>query len=150
LGKEIRDGRYGAARYGAVVTRVVLVGLVDDRGWVLLQERDSLTPVFPDCWTLPGGGVEDGESVEVAAHRELEEETGLRQPLTSLGVHDVACSVHGRDVVALFAARTSATDADVVCGEGRQMVFVDPATFGSLDLVDAARALLPVVLAHAG
>jgi 8-oxo-dGTP pyrophosphatase MutT (NUDIX family) len=129
------------------MARVVMVGLVDDRGWVLLQERDSFAPVDPDRWSLPGGRVEDGETDPVAAHRELEEETGLRHALSSLGVHDVACSVHGQDTVALFAARTTATDADIVCGEGRQIVFVDPATSGSLDLTDPTRALLPVVLA---
>ena len=128
------------------MTRVVMVGLVDERGWILLQERDSFAPVDPDRWSLPGGRVEAGETDAVAVHRELEEETGLRQSLTSLGLHDVACSVHGRDTVALFTARTTATDADVVCGEGRQIVFVDPTTIGSLDLTDPTRALLPVVL----
>ena len=128
------------------MTSVVKVGLVDERGWILLQERDSFAPVDPDRWSLPGGRVEAGETDAVAVHRELEEETGLRQSLTSLGLHDVACSVHGRDTVALFTARTTATDADVVCGEGRQIVFVDPATAGSLDLTDPTRALLPVVL----
>lgn len=31
-----------------------------------------------DYWTLPGGGVEEGESPERAAVREVEEETGIK------------------------------------------------------------------------
>jgi 8-oxo-dGTP pyrophosphatase MutT (NUDIX family) len=128
------------------MARVVLVGLVDDRGWVLLQERDSQAPADPDRWTLPGGGIEPAESDFEAAQRELAEETGLREVLTDLGTYDVPCSVHGSDDVTLFAARTSATDDDVVLGEGRQIVFVDRARLALLDLTDAARALLPLVL----
>lgn len=126
---------------------MVQVGLVDESGWVLLQERDSFAPVSPDQWTLPGGGIEPGESDAEAAARELAEETGLTDALEPLGVHVVPCSVHGIDEVALYGARTTATDADVVLGEGRQMVFVDPATVRDLDATDALRALLPVVLA---
>jgi 8-oxo-dGTP diphosphatase len=133
------------------MAEVVLVALVDDRGWVLLQERDSNAPLDPDRWTLPGGGVEPGECDAEAAARELFEETGLRDDLASLGSYVVACAFHGEDDVALFGARTSASDADVVLGEGRRIVFVDPSELDSLDLTDPARALLPKVLAlHGG
>jgi 8-oxo-dGTP diphosphatase len=127
------------------VAQVVLVGLVDDRGWVLLQERDSQARVDPDRWALPGGGVEPGEAVADAAARELLEETGLTEDLKPLGSHIVPCAIHGQDQVALFGARTAATDDDVVLGEGRQIVFVPLDATDSLDLTDATRALLPKV-----
>ena len=127
---------------------VTLIGIVDQRGWVLLQERDEHAPVDPERWSLVGGGVEPGEQPTEAAHRELAEETGLRHDLAHLGDHALPCAVHGEDHVALYAARTALTDDDVTCGEGRQIVFVDPDRAVGLDLTDATRALLPAVLAH--
>jgi 8-oxo-dGTP diphosphatase len=135
------------------VERVVLfsgVLLVDRRGWVLLQERDEHAPIDPERWGLPGGHVEEGESFEAAAYRELAEETGLR--LTS-GVlelwrevevfHDVNDSL---DLMQVFAARTDATDQDIVVGEGRQMVFVEPAVALGLDLTASASMIVPEFL----
>jgi 8-oxo-dGTP diphosphatase len=126
---------------------VAMVGLVDARGWILLQERDEHAPIEPNKWCLVGGGVEEGESPETAAYRELEEETGIVcDDLVSLGQHDLPCAFHGRDLVDLFTARTSVTDTDVVCGEGRQIVFVEPRVISSLDLTETTRTMLPLVL----
>jgi 8-oxo-dGTP diphosphatase len=49
----------------------------DETGRVLLTR--FISPTSPDSgkWTMPGGGMEWGESPEQTAQRELDEETGL-------------------------------------------------------------------------
>lgn len=46
---------------------------------VLLTRRDDF-----EVWCLPGGGVEEGETLAMSAVREVKEETGLDIELTSL------------------------------------------------------------------
>jgi 8-oxo-dGTP diphosphatase len=59
---------------------------------ILLVQRAN--PPFAGGWALPGGFVDEGETVAAAAPRELGEETGLRVgPLELLGVYDTP----GRD-----------------------------------------------------
>lgn len=127
------------------------VAVVDARGWILMQERDEHAPMFPDLWCLPGGSLDNRESYPDAAVRELAEETGLEVApgeLTSLGVTRYFSNECGHDdEFELFAVALDVSDADVVCGEGRQMVFVDPATFDDLDVIPAARIQLGQVAA---
>jgi len=59
-----------------VTVDVVIFTIRDDRLQVLLIERGI--PPFKGRWALPGGFILEGESLEDAAVRELEEETGVR------------------------------------------------------------------------
>ena len=59
-----------------VTVDLVIFALRDGELQVLLIRR-GLQP-FEGHWSLPGGFVRDGESLERAARRELEEETGVR------------------------------------------------------------------------
>jgi ADP-ribose pyrophosphatase len=54
---------------------VVLIPILDDGRVVMI--RQFRYSVGRDLWELPAGNVDDGESVEAAARRECEEETGL-------------------------------------------------------------------------
>ena len=48
---------------------------------LLLRENKS-TPIYPKHWTLIGGKVEPGETPEMAAQRQLGEETGMEADLS--------------------------------------------------------------------
>lgn len=53
--------------------------VTDSHGRILLvRRRDN------DLWALPGGGMDLGESIEQAAVREVQEETGLHVEVTGL------------------------------------------------------------------
>jgi 8-oxo-dGTP pyrophosphatase MutT (NUDIX family) len=118
------------------VIRIAVCLLVDARGFVLLQERDSEAPRSPDVWGMVGGHVKDGESFDEAVYREVAEETGLDLVPGSLSVwrdevfsyRDPAEDFHFH----VYVGHSAATDADIVVGEGRQIVFVDPAEVESL------------------
>lgn len=129
--------------------RFASVVLVDPRGWVLLQDRDEHARIDPDAWGFCGGHVEEGEAYESAAYRELAEETGVRLDggLELWGEAQVFHTVNQTlDTVQLWIAASTLTDADIVCTEGRRIVFVDPATIGDLRLTTAAAQMLPDLL----
>jgi 8-oxo-dGTP diphosphatase len=129
--------------------------LVDARGWLLLQERDEHALVAPEQWGLVGGHLEPGEEWEAALYRELEEETGLRldgglEPwFDEIVQHSPKVSTHLADRWRIWAGRVDLDDGDIQVGEGRQIVFVDPAKVldGSMDLAAASAHVLPLFLA---
>ncbi len=92
-----------------------------------------------------------GEEPDAAAYRELLEETGLRVEPPALelwrefSIFHSAYESFGR--VSVFTAATTATDAEIVVGEGRQIVFVDPVTVDRLPLSASATRILPEFLA---
>jgi 8-oxo-dGTP diphosphatase len=68
--------------------RLAVKALIRDGDRIMLA-RLSERAVETGRWTLPGGGVDHGESPETALLREIAEETGLRATVgTLVGVHD--------------------------------------------------------------
>lgn len=84
--RTVRDAL--AAHLPAKRQRLAVKALIrrDDR---VLLARLSARAVETGRWTLPGGGVDHGESPETALVREVSEEAGLHPTVRSLlGIHD--------------------------------------------------------------
>ena len=129
-------------------TRVTVgVILLNDRGQILMQLRDDKPTITdPNCWAVPGGGQDPGESLEQAARREILEETAY-----TLGEVRLA---HERDLdrghgfvehQAYFLARYDGRQP-LECHEGQRLEFIDPERLDSLRLTPDLGSILRRVL----
>ena len=99
-----------------VTVDLVIFALRDAELHVLLIRRGL--PPFAGSWALPGGFVRDGESLEEAARRELQEETGVRdvylEQLYTFG--DPERDPRGRIVTVAYYALLTGDSAPLVAG----------------------------------
>ena len=105
--------------------RVSLKALIrDERGRVLVVKEGGRT-----YWDLPGGGMDHGETIDVALARELHEEVGLRSSFTwrVLTVDQPKYSP-GHDFWQMrIIIEVTPGAADVQTGEdGDEITFIDP------------------------
>ena len=117
-----------------------------------MQERDAAAPIAPNKWGLVGGHVEPNEEFEAAAYRELAEETGVNWESGLLRWFDGEFQHSGAQQatrVQVWVAPTNLTDQDIVLGEGRQIVFVDPAQVDRLLIGEMASSFVPALLKSA-
>ena len=91
-------------------------------------------PVVAGCWN-------GGPSWMAISDAELEGEFTRRNEKVKLQV--VAQTAEA------FRDKVTVTDADVVCGEGRQIVFVEPSSVPGLPLSEAAAIVVPLFLESA-
>lgn len=61
------------------VQRIIASALIFSKdGKLLMGKKDPAKGgVYPDCWHIPGGGVDKGETIEQALQREIKEEVGI-------------------------------------------------------------------------
>ncbi len=106
-----------------LLTVDIVIALTDRpaRPVVLIERRNP-----PPGWALPGGFVDVGEPLEVAAVREAKEETSLDVTLRCLlGCYsDPARDPRGHTVSAVYIAE--ATGEPVAADDARTIALVDP------------------------
>lgn len=57
---------------------IASVVIISGDGKILMGRKDpSKGGVYPDAWHIPGGGIDEGETLETAARREALEEVGI-------------------------------------------------------------------------
>jgi ADP-ribose pyrophosphatase YjhB (NUDIX family) len=137
----------GAARAAARPVLAASVAVFRPDGRVLLATRTK--PPAADVWSLPGGKVEAGETLEEAALRELSEEVGVTARIIGFNRHveiiqrDEAGQVSHHFVVASFVGEWLAGEP-AAGPEAGQVRWVDPFRLGGLattrDLAAVLRA----------
>ena len=106
-------------------------------GRVLLAQRGRAP--LAGLWSLPGGGVETGETLEQAALRELREEVGVEADIIGFNRHVEAIERDGEGrirahfVIASFVARWRAGEPRV-SEEAAAVAWVDPDCPGALPM----------------
>ncbi len=98
---------------------------------------------------MVGGHVEDDEDFDTAVHREIREETGIETAPGDLVLWEeteFSYSDGHRSSYRVYAGRVDLTDDDIVLGEGRAIVFVDPERTRDLDLAESLAHFLPLFL----
>lgn len=104
----------------------VSIILENFEGEVLLLLRDDKSTITcPNHWTLIGGKVEEGETPELAAHRELAEETGLKANLSFWKRYDREHPLFVVDQY-IYTGRIDVSQETLVLGEGQDLQFVKP------------------------
>jgi len=98
-----------------------------EEGHVLLIRRGS--DPYEGQWALPGGFVEVGETLEAAAAREAEEETGLEVEIIRLvGVYSDPDRDHrGHNVSVAYLARAQEGEPSGA-SDAAEAAFLDPST----------------------
>ncbi len=114
-------------------------GLIRRQDRVLLVQRSR--PPLAGLWSLPGGLVEAGETLEEAARREIREETGIEaHALERIGLEEIierdeAGTARRHFVLAVFKGRYRS--GTVVAGDdARAAIWADPSNPDGLALTE--------------
>jgi 8-oxo-dGTP diphosphatase len=130
------------------IRRVGAYGICRDADGRVLLARNSDLSEFPGQWTLPGGGVEQGEHPDEAVVREFAEETGLSVRIDTL--RTVTADVLRLPTGALEHTDRLVYDVSIVGGSLRAeadgttdlVEWIPPAALGDLPLMPFTAYLL--------
>ena len=115
---------------------VIVTAALIRRGRVLMVHRHPSRRWYPDCWDLPGGHVESGESLEEALTRECTEELDVRicdpRPIP-MTIADPALELH-----AFLVDRWDGDPVNAAPDEHDGLEWFTPAQLGGLILAHPA------------
>lgn len=116
----------------------------DRQGRMLMQLRDDAQGIVArGQWSLFGGGIEPGETPEMAARREFHEETGIDIAAGELRPLAMFASQARTDgVVHVFTLDRPVGTGDVMLNEGAGFGFLNRAQVAQFDLIENFRRIL--------
>lgn len=119
--------------YPSTIYRVVAKALItDEEGRVLVVKENN------DFWSLPGGGVDHGESAVTAIQREITEELGITNATVNEIIYSTNVYLDQRDMwMTWIVYRASLPSTDFVFGDG-----VTDAQFIAIDEIADTEDLL--------
>lgn len=125
------------------LNRFVGIILVNVEGKVLLQLRSEDDYLYPNCWTLPGGRVEEGENLEQAILREVKEELGF-----DLRAHDLFKTIIENSLSEtterhIYWGRISERIENLELGEGTALMYF---SLEEIPRLEVAFDLKPVII----
>lgn len=92
----------------------------NDAGELLLIKRGPLAKNEKDCWALPGGGVEYGETLRDALCREIREELGMEITVgKEIGAFDHIYPELGQHWVAVIFEALITSGTPRICEPGK-------------------------------
>jgi len=119
--------------YPSTIYRVVAKALITDENNKVLVVKES-----QDFWSLPGGGLEHGETPQECIVREVEEEIGLLDVTVGEIAYSTSVYLDQRDYwMNWIVYRASVTSTDFVLGDG-----VTDAKFIDISEIEASTHLL--------
>lgn len=110
---------------------IVVCGLIEEHGSYLLTQR-SATMNLPFQWEFPGGKLEDGEGLNTAIERELNEELAVK--VKSGNIWDAVVYESEHIVLNLIPIECEIVSGNIVLTEHMNMGWFTPSEMQALDL----------------
>ncbi len=121
------------------------VVLIRKGGAVYLLHRTPNAPVYPNLWNYVGGRVEKGETVEQAALRELEEETGYKTVKINFLLSNIYQQPNYRVKRHVFWCEYDGAQ-EVKCLEGQEGKFMFYAEIEKKEMVPEQKEIIKLAL----
>jgi 8-oxo-dGTP diphosphatase len=126
-----------------ILEQSVATIIQNSKNEVLILKRGSSAPWMPNKWNLPGGGVDNDESLEQAAIRECQEETGI----SIGGLTKISENIDTNEnfKITIFYTQIKYTNVNINF-ESSDYAWVDKNTYQSYDYVPYVKSAISKVL----
>lgn len=129
--------------------RTIVCPIIQNNGAYLLCKMADDRGVFPGQWALPGGGMEDGETMEQALRREIREELGDKLQITGITPwrfrDDIRVKTYAdkpsEEIYMIYLVfDCQSTNRDITFNEEfQEIAWVQPDALKNMDLNEATR-----------